>query len=32
VAEEFDMEPGTETEAFAFTYLDKPWGAGGQRF
>jgi hypothetical protein len=30
VAEEFDMESRAETEAFSFTNLDKPWGAGGQ--
>jgi len=32
VAEEFDMEARAETEAFSFTNLEKPWGAGGQRF
>jgi hypothetical protein len=32
VTKEFDVESRTETEAFSFTDLDKPWGAGGERF
>ena len=32
VTEEFDMETGTEAEAFAFADFDKPWGSGGESF
>ena len=32
MAEEFDMETGTEAKAFAFTDFDKPWGSGGESF
>ena len=32
MAEKFNVETGTETEALSFADLDKPWGAGGERF
>ena len=32
VTEEFYVESRAEAEAFAFANLDKPWGAGGERF
>ena len=32
MAEKFDLQAGTEAEAFAFADFDKPWGAGGECF
>jgi len=26
------VETGTEAKAFSFAEIDKPWGAGGERF
>jgi len=32
MAEKFDLQAGTEAEAFAFADFDKPRGAGSERF
>jgi len=32
MTEEFDVETGAEAEAFSFADIDKPWGAGSERF
>ena len=32
VTEEIYVQAGAETEAFSFADIDKPWGAGGERF
>ena len=32
VTEELYMQTGTEAEALSFADIDKPWGAGGERF
>ena len=32
VTEEIYVQAGAEAEALSFADLDKPWGAGGERF
>ena len=32
VTEEIYVQAGTEAEAFSFADIDKPWGAGSERF
>ena len=32
MTEKFNVQAGTETEALSFADIDKPWGAGGERF
>ena len=30
MAKKFNLQAGTEAEAFEFADIDKPWGAGGE--
>ena len=32
MAEKFNLQTGAEAEALSFADIDKPWGAGGERF
>ena len=32
MAKKFNLQAGTEAEAFSFADIDKPWGAGGECF
>lgn len=32
MAKKFNLQAGAEAEAFLFADIDKPWGAGSERF
>ena len=32
MTKKFNLQAGTEAEAFSFADIDKPWGAGGECF
>jgi hypothetical protein len=32
MAKKFNLQAGAEAEAFSFADIDKPWGAGSERF
>jgi len=32
MAKKFNLQAGAETKTFSFADIDKPWGAGSERF